>query len=129
MLDRSTDLAAALTQLADLVERIDPVGTGRAAADVVVDRATSTLESLRHLADAASGLTTLVDRVHRLLDDVEEPLRMLLPQLAKAAGSMDRAGDVVVALTDLARRLGPLSVLLGADRGSVPARTAESEAD
>lgn len=117
MTQRPEDLALALERLATLVERFDPVGSGLRVADVVVDGSSSVMASLGGLVDAASSLAALVDRLHRILDDVEVPLRTLAPHLARATGSADRLGDLMPLVREATRVLGPLAAAL---RTAVP---------
>lgn len=109
---RPEDLALALERLATLVERFDPVGSGLRVADVVVDGSSSVWSSLGGLIDAATSLASLLERLHRILDDVEVPLRTLAPHLARATGSAERLGDLVPLVRELTRFLGPLAVAL-----------------
>ena len=113
MSQRPEDLARALERLATLVERFDPVGSGLRAADVVVDGSGSLMASLGGLVDAATSLAALVERLHRILDDIEVPLRTLAPHLARATGTTDRLGDLIPLVREATRVLGPLAAALG----------------
>jgi len=111
--ERPEDLARALEHLAALVERFDPVGSGLHVADLVVGRSSSIVSSLGGLVDAAASLTTLVERLHRILDDVEVPLRSLAPHLARATGSAERLGDLMPLVREATRILSPLATVMG----------------
>ena len=112
MSQRPEDLALALERLATLVERFDPVGSGLRVADVVVDGSSSVMASLGGLVDAATSLAALVERLHRILDDVEVPLRTLAPHLARATGPADLLGDLIPFVREATRVLGPLAAAL-----------------
>ena len=88
----------------------------------------ATLEGLAALVEgleAVTSLSALVDRLNRLLDDVEIPLRMLAPHLVRATSSADRAGDLVTLLSDTARAFGPLTTILRGVRPTSSAHTTE----
>lgn len=109
---RPEDLALALERLASLVERFDPVGSGLHVADSLVDGSASVWASLGRLADAATSLATLANRLHRILDDLEIPLGSLAPHLAHATGPAERLGDLVPLVREAARILGPVATAL-----------------
>lgn len=117
MVDSANDLAATLQQLASVLERLDPLGSGLRFADSLVDRSATVVAALGALPEAVASLSSLADRVHGILDDLEAPLRALAPHLTRASGSADRLGDLVVLLGDVSRSLGPLATLL---RGEGP---------
>ena len=118
--ERPEDLALALEHLAALVERFDPVGSSLHVADLVVGRSSSTVASLGGLIDAAASLTTLVERLHRILDDVEVPLRALAPHLARATGSAERLGDLMPLVREATRILGPFATVMRTAAPSPP---------
>jgi hypothetical protein len=46
-----------------------------------------------------------------MLDDIEEPLRRIMPQVGTAMNAMASMGEVATQLGDLTKRLGPLTTL------------------
>ena len=46
-----------------------------------------------------------------MLDDIEEPLRRIMPQVGTAMNTMASMGEVAAQLGDLSKRLGPLTTL------------------
>jgi hypothetical protein len=49
--------------------------------------------------------------VNSLLDEVEEPLRRIMPQMGMAMNTLATMGDVAIQLGELSKRLGPLTTL------------------
>ena len=46
-----------------------------------------------------------------MLDEIEEPLRRIMPQVGTAMNAMASMGEVAAQLGDLTKRLGPLTTL------------------
>ena len=114
---RPEDLALALERLATLVERFDPVGSGLHVADLVVDGSSSVVASLGGLIDAARSLAMLVEHLPRIFDDVDAPLGTRAALLANATDTVERLGELVPLVREMARFLGPVAVAL---RTAVP---------
>jgi hypothetical protein len=76
---------------------------------------TQFLDSLETFNATMAQFNEIAERVTRLLDDVEPPIRALMPQVTRtvqAAESLPKdIGDVLVLLGDVARRLQPLGQL------------------
>lgn len=106
-----TRLLATLADLLPLLEPQTALQTARRGVDAGVGALELLVSSLDNLNQAAT-------RVNRLMDDIEEPLRQVLPHLGSMATALAKLGDSVSSLNDLARRLGPLGSLLGQPSGS-----------
>jgi ABC-type transporter Mla subunit MlaD len=101
-----TGLLASLGELLPLLEPQAALHTARRGVEAGVGALELLVSSLDNLNRAAS-------RVNRLMDDIEEPLRQVMPHVGSAATALSKLGDSVGVLNDLARRLGPLGALLG----------------
>lgn len=101
-----TGLLASLGELLPLLEPQTALQTARRGVEASVGALELLVASLDNLNQAAS-------RVNRLMDDIEEPLRQVMPHVGSAATALSKLGDSVGVLNDLARRLGPLGALLG----------------
>ena len=102
---------AALESLAGLLSSIDIASlasTSLTTSKRALDGLIATAENFASTIDNLNRTTT---RINTLLDEVEEPLRRLMPQIAAGMNSMATLGDAVSALGDLSKRLGPLTQL------------------
>lgn len=108
-IDPLAALTGLLGSLGDLLPLLEPqaaLQTARRGVEAGVGALELLVASLDNLNRAAS-------RVNRLMDDIEEPLRQVMPHVGSAAMALSKLGDSVGVLNDLARRLGPLGSLLG----------------
>ena len=94
-----------LEQLLSLLGTIDPIDLAGKAVDVT--RRTS--ESLLTILE--NNLNKTTTRINAMLDDIEEPLRRIMPQVGTAMNTMASMGEVAAQLGDLSKRLGPLTTL------------------
>ena len=107
-----------LDELIALLLSINPVHLATKAIDEggkalnqsrrVVELLISTLENT---SVTMNNLNQAATRVNRLLDDVEEPLRAVMPLVGTSLGAMAQMGDIAKNLADLTKRLGPLTTL------------------
>ena len=95
---------------------------GALAPDDVAGHGARSLESLLKAADTALDTLTTVNQVARrlnsLLDELEEPLRTLVPDLARGLATLSTLNDAASALGDLARRFAPVANLFPSPKSS-----------
>jgi ABC-type transporter Mla subunit MlaD len=98
-----------IEQLLLLLGSVDPIDVASKA--VVAGRRTteSLITMLENLASTVDNMNRTTTRVNALLDEVEEPLKRIMPQVGAAMNALANLGDAATALTDLSKRLGPLS--------------------
>ena len=105
----------------------DPLGDAlRALAAIapadLVSQGVRSIESLLKVADLAIESLTNVNlaakRLHALLDDLEEPLRQTLPQVATGLAALSKMNDAVTTLNDLAKRFAPMAAFLQPQKAS-----------
>ncbi|MEY3505966.1 MAG: hypothetical protein RI898_719, partial [Actinomycetota bacterium] len=59
----------------------------------------------------AARTAMITSRINTMLDEIEEPLRRIMPQVGTAMNAMASMGEVAAQLGDLTKRLGPLTTL------------------
>ena len=100
-----------LEQLLQLLALVDPIDLASKAVDTT-RRTTETLVTvLENFASTVDNLNRTTTRVNALLDDIEEPLKRVMPQLGNAMNAMATMGEAATQLADLSKRLGPLTTL------------------
>lgn len=97
--------------LADLLRALSSVDP----ADVLT-RGAQTVDKLVAAADLAveslNNVNTAAKRLNSILDDIEEPLRHLLPHVSTTLANLSKMSDAASTLNELAKKLGPLSGFL-----------------
>jgi hypothetical protein len=58
------------------------------------------------------NMNQVASRVNRLLDDIEGPMRQMMPHVNGALGAVNKLAEVSGALTELSKRLGPLMAFM-----------------
>ena len=115
MSEDGTDTSGAssnpIEQILRLLTVVDPVETARTAVDTSRRSVEAMLSVLENLAGTLDNLNRTTGRVNALLDDIEEPLRRVMPQLGTALGAMASLGDAATQLADIGRKLSPLAAL------------------
>lgn len=100
-----------LEQLLQILSMVDPIELAGKAVDTT-RRTTETLVTmLENFASTIDNLNRTTTRVNALLDDIEEPLKRVMPQLGNAMNAMATMGEAASQLADLSKRLGPLTTL------------------
>lgn len=111
MSDNTNPLLSNVDRLLGMISSVDPVECGTQA----VNNAKRTVESLvsivENLASTLENLNKTTTRVNALLDEVEEPLRRLMPQVTQGLNTLSSLGEASVALTEIAKGIGPLTQL------------------
>jgi ABC-type transporter Mla subunit MlaD len=109
--DNTNPLLSNVDRLLGMISSVDPVECGTQA----VNNAKRTVESLvsivENLASTLENLNKTTTRVNALLDEVEEPLRRLMPQVTQGLNTLSSLGEASVALTEIAKGIGPLTQL------------------
>jgi ABC-type transporter Mla subunit MlaD len=105
----------------------DPLGDalralGAIAPADLISHGVRSIESLLKVADLAIESLTNVNlaakRLHGLLDDLEEPLRQTLPQVATGLAALSKLNDAASTLNDLAKRFSPMAAFLQPQKAS-----------
>ena len=99
---------------------LNPLTNGAKALEQTKRTIDVLIASLELFVQSMDNVNQVATRVNRLLDDVEEPLRKLMPQVATALGAAAKLGDVANALTDLSKRLSPFAAFLPQSGGNKP---------
>lgn len=100
-----------LEQLLALVALVDPIEFATKAVDSTRRTTDALITILENFASTVDNLNKTTTRVNSLLDEVEEPLRRLMPQMGIAMNTLATMGDVALQLGELSKRLGPLTTL------------------
>ena len=100
-----------LEQLMALVSALDPIDLASRAVDASRRTTDSLLLILENFASTVDNLNRTTTRINSLLDEVEEPLRRIMPQVGGAINAAASLGKIAVTLGDLTKRLGPLTSL------------------
>ena len=100
-----------IEQLIGLLTLVDPVEMAGKAIDASRRTTEALLAVLENFAGTLENLNRTTTRVNALLDDVEEPLRRVMPQVGAAMNAMAAMGEVASQVGDLSKRLGPLTTL------------------
>jgi ABC-type transporter Mla subunit MlaD len=98
-----------IEQLLMLLGSVDPIDVASKAVDAGRRTTESLITMLENLASTVDNMNRTTTRVNALLDEVEEPLRRIMPQVGAAMNALANLGDAATALTDLSKRLGPLT--------------------
>ena len=100
-----------IEQLLQLLSLVDPIELASKAVDTT-RRTTETLVNvLENFASTIDNLNRTTTRINALLDDIEEPLKRVMPQLGNAMNAMATMGEAATQLADISKRLGPLTSL------------------
>ena len=100
-----------IEQLLQLLTLVDPIELASKAVDTT-RRTTETLVNvLENFASTIDNLNRTTTRINALLDDIEEPLKRVMPQLGNAMNAMATMGEAATQLAEISKRLGPLTTL------------------
>lgn len=100
-----------IEQLLGLLTVVDPVEIAGKAIDTGRKTAETLIGVLENFASTVDNLNRTTTRINGLLDEIEEPLRRLTPQLGIAMNAAASLGEIAQSLGDLTKRLGPLTSL------------------
>jgi len=102
---------AALESLAGLLSTLDIASLASSSLTTSKRALDGIIATAENFASTIDNLNRTTTRINTLLDEIEEPLRRLMPQIAAGMNSMATLGDAVSALGELSKRLGPLTQL------------------
>jgi len=112
--------------LSDLWKALSTLAPGDALS--LFTRAFESVLKTTDLAiDTLSNVNQAALRLHTLLDELEAPVRQMIPQAAAALSTLNKLNEATGALNDLARRFGPMASLFQAPKGPVEGSTATRE--
>lgn len=111
MSDNANPLLVNIDRLIGMVTSVDPVECGTQAVNNAKRSVEALVSIVENFASTLENLNKTTVRVNALLDEVEEPLRRLMPQVAQGLNTLSSLGDASVALTELAKGIGPLTQL------------------
>ena len=107
--------------LADLINLVAaPIAGGLRAAEQVRRGVDELFRAVENLNRTMENLNDAAERVNRLLGDLEEPIRIMIPQLTRTVRVADditqrldprQLGEFMTLAADLVKRLGPLAAL------------------
>ena len=100
-----------IEQLLQLLALVDPIELAGKAIDTTRRTTETLVVVLENFASTIDNLNRTTTRVHALLDEVEEPLKRVMPQLGNAMNAMATMGEAASQLAELSKRLGPLTTL------------------
>lgn len=100
-----------LEQVLALLSTIDPIAMAGQAVDTSRRVSEAMILVLENFASTVDNLNKTTTRINSLLDEVEEPLKRVMPQFGSALNAMASMGDVASQLGDFSKRLGPLTTL------------------
>jgi ABC-type transporter Mla subunit MlaD len=107
----TTQVHNPLEQLLQLLALVDPIEVASKAVDISRRTTESLISIVENLAVTVDNLNRTTTRINALLDDIEEPMRRVMPQVGNAMNAMATMGEAATQLTELSKRLGPLTTL------------------
>lgn len=100
-----------IEQLLQLATLIDPMEVAARAIDITRRTSESMISIMENLASTVDNLNRTTTRINALLDDIEEPLRRVMPQVGNAMNAVATLGEAATQLSELSKKLGPLTTL------------------
>lgn len=109
-----------LGDVLSMIGGVNPLAVAGRAVETVVNLTSEMVQTLGNFNDTMRELNIAARRVNSLLDEIEAPLKVLVPQVKNTMKKVDGVlgqvgslpGDVAKAVStlgDLASRLGPLA--------------------
>lgn len=95
-----------------LLSDFNPVTTGAKAVDQAKRTVESLISAMELFVQSMDNMNQVASRVNRLLDDIEGPMRQVMPHVNGALGAVNKLAEVSGALTELSKRLGPLMAFM-----------------
>lgn len=96
-------------QLLALASSLDPIEFTTRAVDVSRRTTESLITILENFASTVDNMNRTTTRINGLLDEIEEPLRRIMPQVGNAMNAAASLGEIANSLGELTKRLGPLT--------------------
>ena len=110
-----------INDLFSMLSDFNPVTSGAKAVDQAKRTVESLISALELFVQSMDNMNQVASRVNRLLDDIEGPMRQVMPHVNGAMGAVNKLADMSGALTELSKRLGPLTAFM--PQGSKPKET------
>ena len=95
-----------------LLADFNPVTTGAKAVDQARRTVESLISALELFVQSMDNMNQVASRVNRLLDDIEGPMRQMMPHVNGALGAVNKLADLSGSLNDISKRLGPLMAFM-----------------
>lgn len=108
---KSTSSPNPIEQLLSLLGSIDPIDVAGKAFEATRRTSETLLAVLENFASTVDNLNKTTSRINTLLDELEEPLTRIIPQVGNAMNAMASMGEIATSLSDLTQRMGPLTTL------------------
>ncbi len=120
--------------LLSLIGGVNPFALAGKAVDTATHVTAEMVQALANFNDTMREINTVARRVNALLDEIEQPIRIVVPQVTATLKRVDGVlgqvgslpGDVAKAVStlgDLASRLGPLAQFAESAGGLFGVRT------
>jgi uncharacterized protein YoxC len=101
-----------VNELFSLLSDFNPVTSGAKAVDQAKRTVESLISAMEMFVQSMDNMNQVASRVNRLLDDIEGPMRQVVPHINGAMGAVNKLADMSGALTELSKRLGPLMAFM-----------------
>jgi ABC-type transporter Mla subunit MlaD len=101
-----------INDIFSLLSDFNPVTSGAKAVDQAKRTVESLIAALELFVQSMDNMNQVASRVNRLLDDIEGPMRQVMPHVNGALGAVNKLADMSGALTELSKRLGPLMAFM-----------------
>ena len=101
-----------VNELFSLLSDFNPVTSGAKAVDQAKRTVESLISAMEMFVQSMDNMNQVASRVNRFLDDIEGPMRQVMPHVNGAMGAVNRLADMSGALTELSKRLGPLMAFM-----------------
>ena len=95
-----------------LLSDFNPVTSGAKAVDQAKRTVESLISAMELFVQSMDNMNQVASRVNRLLDDIEGPMRQVMPHVNGALGAVNKLAEMSGALTELSKRLGPLMAFM-----------------
>ena len=101
-----------VNDLFSLLSDFNPVTSGAKAVDQAKRTVESLISAMELFVQSMDNMNQVASRVTRLLDDIEGPMRQVMPHVNGALGAVNKLAEMSGALTELSKRLGPLMAFM-----------------
>ena len=101
-----------VNDLFSLLSDFNPVTSGAKAVDQAKRTIESLISAMELFVQSMDNMNQVASRVNRLLDDIEGPMRQVMPHVNGALGAVNKLAEMSGALTELSKRLGPLMAFM-----------------
>jgi ABC-type transporter Mla subunit MlaD len=109
--DNTNPFLTNLDRLLGALSSLDPVECGTQAASTAKRSVDALVSTIENFSATLENLNKTTVRINSLLDEVEEPLRRLMPQINQGLSTLSSLGEATTALSEIAKSIGPLTSL------------------